>query len=344
MSEDIGYINARIRGMKSYLLSENKYEELLNKRNFSEFVEGMKDTSYKDFLPPSYPEPSLKEILDGINKEVINCLNKIMKFSSGKPGNLISHILQRFTLSNIRAIIRGKMRKIPNDEIREALFPIYPLDMPKIEELLKKETAFEVAEMLITWRIELPFPITRYVLKMIRNEELSEAEYYLEKAYFENTLNELKNTTDDKIILHVLKSWIDMRNIIGSLLLLKYNIKPSGKIKYIEGGYTSDRILKELAESNDLEEGLKFISTTPYRKIFSEGKVDISSFEKRFEESLTAWSVKGFLKDPLSIALPVAYIFSKYNELINLRIIVYAIDQEIPPVEIKKYLFQYERI
>ncbi len=126
--------------------------------------------------------------------------------------------------------------------------------------------------------------------------------------------------------------------------LLKYNSKPAGKIKYIEGGYLSDRILKRISEATNLEEGLKVISVTPYKKIFSNGKTDISSFEKRFEESLTAWALEGFIKDPLSIAVPVAYIFSKYNELINLRIIIYGIDQEIPPQEIKKYLFQYERL
>lgn len=344
MPEDIGYINARIRGMKSHLLDNDKYEELLNKKKFSEFIESMKDTPYKDFLPPSYPEPSLKEIIEGVNAEVVNSLGKIMKFSSGAPGKLLSHVIQRFTLSNIRAIIRGKMKKIPEDEIMEALFPVYPLDMSKIEELLKRETAFEVAELLITWRIKLPFPVTREILKMIRNEDLSETEYYLEKGYFEGILSELGNSQDDRIILHVLKSWIDMRNIIGSLLLLKYNIKPAGKIKYIEGGYVGDRILKRLSETMNLEEGLKVISITPYRKIFSNGKTDISSFEKRFEESLTAWAIEGFIKDPLSIAVPVAYIFSKYNELVNLRIIIYGIDQEVSPLEIKKYLFQYERL
>lgn len=344
MPEDIGYINARIRGMKSHLLDNDKYEELLNKKKFSEFIESMKDTPYKDFLPPSYPEPSLKEIIEGVNAEVVNSLGKIMKFSSGAPGKLLSHVIQRFTLSNIRAIIRGKMKKIPEDEIMEALFPVYPLDMSKIEELLKRETAFEVAELLITWRIKLPFPVTREILKMIRNEDLSETEYYLEKGYFEGILSELGNSQDDRIILHVLKSWIDMRNIIGSLLLLKYNIKPAGKIKYIESGYVGDRILKRLSETMNLEEGLKVISITPYRKIFSNGKTDISSFEKRFEESLTAWAIEGFIKDPLSIAVPVAYIFSKYNELVNLRIIIYGIDQEVSPLEIKKYLFQYERL
>ncbi len=344
MPEDIGYINARIRGMKSRLLREDKYAELLSKRKLSEFVESMKDTPYKDFLPPSYPEPSLQEIIEGVNAEALNSLGKIIKFSSGKSGRLLFSVLQRFTLSNIRAIIRGKMKKIPSDEIKESLFPIYPLDMPQIDELLRKETAFEVAELLITWRIKLPFPVTREILKVIRSEDLSETEYYLEKGYFEGTLNELGNSQDDRIILHVLKSWIDVRNIIGSLLLLKYNIKPAGKIKYIEGGYLSDRILKRISEATNLEEGLKVISVTPYKKIFSNGKTDISSFEKRFEESLTAWALEGFIKDPLSIAVPVAYIFSKYNELINLRIIIYGIDQEIPPQEIKKYLFQYERL
>ncbi len=338
MSEDIGYINARLRGMKSALLTPDKYEEILSKNTLSEFIESLKDTPYRDFLPPSYPEPSLKEVLDGINSEVINSFNKIIKFSEGKAGKLISFVLQRFTLANIRAIIRGKIKKIQKEEIKEALLPIYPLDMPKIEELLKKETAFDVIKLIITWRISLPFPLRREILKMIKEEKLKEIEYEIEKSYFENVLKELGNSPDDKIIEHVLKSWIDIRNIIGSLLLLKYNIKPYGKIEYLKGGYVSERLLKKLSECENISEGLKVISLTSYKKIFSDG-IDISIFERRFEESLTNWAIQGFIKDPLSIYVPVAYIFSKYNELVNLRIIAYGIDQNISPFEIKRYIF-----
>lgn len=338
MSEDIGYINARLRGMKSFLLTPDKYEEILNKNTLSEFVDSLKDTPYRDFLPPSYPEPSLKEVLDGINSEAINSFNKIIKFSEGKAGKLISFVLQRFTLANIRAIIRGKMKRIPEEEIKEALLPIYPLDAPKIDELLKKESAFDVMKLIITWRISLPFPLTRNILKMLKEEKLKEVEYEIEKSFFENVLKEIGYSWDDKIIEHVLKSWIDIRNIIGSLLLLKYNIRPSGKIEYLKGGYVSERILKKLSECENLSDGLNILSSTRYKKIFGDG-VDISIFERRFEESLTNWAIQGFIKDPLSIYVPVAYIFSKYNELVNLRIIVYGIDQNISPFEIKKYIF-----
>ncbi|MEO0276434.1 MAG: V-type ATPase subunit, partial [candidate division WOR-3 bacterium] len=169
-------------------------------------------------------------------------------------------------------------------------------------------------------------------------EKLKEIEYEIEKSYFENVLKELGNSPDDKIIEHVLKSWIDIRNIIGSLLLLKYNIKPYGKIEYLKGGYVSERLLKKLSECENISEGLKVISLTSYKKIFSDG-IDISIFERRFEESLTNWAIQGFIKDPLSIYVPVAYIFSKYNELVNLRIIAYGIDQNISPFEIKRYIF-----
>ncbi len=338
MSEDIGYINARIRGMKSNLLTPDKYEEILNKDNLSEFVESLKDTPYRDFLPPPYPQPSLKEILDGINSEVINSFNKIIKFSEGKAGKLISFVLQRFILANIRAIIRGKIKRVPEEEIKEALLPIYPLDSFKIEELLKKETAFDVIKLIITWRISLPFSLKRDILKRIKEEKLKEVEYEMEKSFFENVLKELGASKDDKIIEHVLRSWIDIRNIIGSLLLLKYNIKPYGKIEYLKGGYVSEKFLKKLSECENISEGLNVISSTFYKKIFIDG-VDISIFERRFEESLTNWAIQGFIKEVLSIYVPVAYIFSKYNELVNLRIIVYGIDQNISPFEIKKYIF-----
>jgi len=338
MSSDIGYINARIRGMKSFLLKEEKYEEILSKNNISEFIECLKDTPYKDFLPPPYPEPSLKEVIDGINKEAMSSFNKIIKFSGGKVKELLSIIFQRFILANIRAIIRGKIRKIPEDEIKESLLPIYPFDIPKIEELLKKENAYDVIRQIITWRISLPFILTRKIIKLIREEKLKEIEYEIEKSYFEIFLNKLGNSENDLIIKHILKTWIDMRNIIGSLLLLKYNIKPFGKIDYLEGGYVSFRILKKISLCENLDEALKIVSLTPYKKIFSDG-VDITLFERRFEESLTSWAIEGFLKDPLSISVPCAYIFSKYNELVNLRIIVYGVDQKISPIEIKKYLF-----
>ncbi|MEO0284717.1 MAG: V-type ATPase subunit [candidate division WOR-3 bacterium] len=334
--DDFGYINARIRAKKEKLLKRQEIEELLQAENFEKFVENLQKTEYSRDIERG--EIDLEKVLRGINKNFSDTIKGIMEFSSGNPKELLYILLSRFVVANIRAIIRGKMRNIKPEDIETALFPVLELDEPKLKALLSKEETSEVLELLLTFRIPLPFVITSKLIKKVREKDIEFVENYLESSYYSYAFSKVKRGDGDKeFIRYMLNSWVDLKNIVGILLYLKYGISPLGKIELLPYGFLTENQRKALLKAQSLKEISEILFSTKYRelsKLITEG--DIIGFEKRFEEVLSLWAIKGFLKDPLSIAIPLAYIISKYNEVVNLRIIAFGKYHGLETYEIRK--------
>lgn len=334
--DDFGYINARIRAKKEKLLKRQEIEELLQSENFEKFVENLQKTDYSRYIERW--EFDLEKILKGINKNFSETIKNIMDFSSGYPKELLYILLSRFVVANIRAIIRGKMRNVNPEDIETALFPVLELDEPRLKALLSKEEPSEVLELLLSFRIPLPFVITSKLIKKVRERDIEFVENYLENSYYTYAFNKVKSGNGNKeFIRYMLNSWVDLKNITGVLLYLKYNISPLGKIELLPYGFLTDNQRKLLIKAQSLKEVSEILVGTKYgelAKLIAEG--DIIGFEKRFEEVLSLWAIKGFLRDPLLVAVPLAYIISKYNEVVNLRIIAFGKYHGLEAYEIRR--------
>ena len=96
-------------------------------------------------------------------------------------------------------------------------------------------------------------------------------------------------------------------------------------------------------KSGTIEGALKLLERTPYQfisKIPPEyiAAEKISAFEKELERYLVKKSVALFLGDPLSIAIPIAYIWAKYTEVTNIRVIARCKLTEVPEKELREAL------
>ncbi len=336
--DDFGYINARIRAKKERLLKRNDFEELILSPDFNALTESLLKTEYGKDIEKG--EITLETLIRGINRNFSRTITEIINFSSGEPRELLYVLLSRFLVSNIRAIIRGKLRKLSKEEIETALFPVLGLDEAKLNALLSKETASEVLELLLSFRIQLPFVISSALLRKVREEDIDWVENYLERSYYEWAMGKVeKGNGNREFVRYMLNSWADLKNIISTCLYLRYGISPAGKIKPLPFGFLSEYYRKRLLMSQNLKDAAEILSSTRYRelaKLLVEEKEPLLSFEKRFEEVLSLWAIKGFIKDPLSIAIPLAFIIAKYNEIVNLRVIIYGKYHGLEVHEIRK--------
>ncbi|MEN3045077.1 MAG: V-type ATPase subunit [Candidatus Hydrothermales bacterium] len=334
--DDFGYINARIKARKEKLLKRAEIEEFLQAESFEKLVELLGRTDYARNIERG--EIDLEKVLRGINKNFADSVNSLMSFSSGRPWELLYILFSKFLIANVRAIIRGKMRNFSEQEIERALFPILELDEVKLKALVSKEDASGVLSLLLSFRITLPFKITSILIKRVREGDIEFVENYLEKSYYEWALDKLKRVNGNReLILYILNSWGDLKNIVGVLLYLKHGAIPLGKIELLPIGFLTDSQRKRLLKSQSFKEVAEVLSGTRYNELAKyvlEG--DIVGFEKRFEEVLIYWAIKGFLRDPLSVAIPLAYVIAKYNEVVNLRIISFGKYHGLPGHEIRR--------
>jgi V/A-type H+-transporting ATPase subunit C len=342
------YVNARIKGMKSRLLAPPVFESLILKPDIESIIAELENTPYKQEIEKATVQYSgIKCIEVALRKDFTNAFRKILGFmKGGESETYINILLSRWDIQNIKTILRGKNIHMTSAEIVECLVPAGQLDDTTLIELIKQPDVKAVIDLLATWGIEYAKPLTRNFKEYSEKRDLSILEYAIDKFYYENAINKLgEDSYDSRIILDMITTEIDVTNIKNVLKMIRDKIEiEEAETFLIKGGITLDiEKLLSMLRSGTLEGAIKVLDTTPY-KFLSELPVDvfktekISVFEKELEKYLIKRGISRFLGDPLSIAVAVGYVWAKYNEITNIRIIARCKTADITEKEIREEL------
>ncbi len=133
------------------------------------------------------------------------------------------------------------------------------------------------------------------------------------------------DVTNIKSILRIIRDKVEPEDI-------RYYLIPGGKEldvdKLIASGKTRtiDGILKQLTGTS-----YNFLTSVPDEYVKTE---QISAFEKELNAFLLQKALSMFSGDPLSLALVVAYLWAKFNEITNIRIIAVCKTEYVPEKEV----------
>ncbi|MGQ0572495.1 MAG: V-type ATPase subunit, partial [Armatimonadota bacterium] len=105
---DFPYINARVRAMRSRLLSAAQLEDLLATPTLAAFLQALASTPYGGDLQEALVRyEGLRAVDEALTRNFQHATQKILKFADGRPRELIEVVLLRWDLENLRAIVRG---------------------------------------------------------------------------------------------------------------------------------------------------------------------------------------------------------------------------------------------
>jgi V/A-type H+-transporting ATPase subunit C len=342
------YVNARIKGMKSRLLAPPVFETLILKPDVESIIAELENTPYKQEIERATVQYSGITCIEvALRKDFTNAFRKILGFmKGGESETYIKILLSRWDIQNIKTILRGKNIHMTSAEIVECLVPAGQLDDTTLIELIRQPDVKAIIDLLATWGIDYAKPLTRNFKEYSEKRDLSILEYAIDKFYYENALNKLgEDSYDDRIILDMITTEIDVTNIKNVLKMIrdKINIEEAEGL-LINGGVklNMERLLA-MIRTGTLEGAIKVLDATPY-KFLSELPADvfktekISVFEKELEKYLIKRGISRFLGDPLSIAVAVGYVWAKYNEITNIRIIARCKTADITEKEIREEL------
>lgn len=343
------YVNARIKGMKSRLLAPPVFESLILKPDVESIIAELENTPYKQEIEKATVQYSgIKCIEVALRKDFANTFRKILGFmKGGESETYINILLSRWDIQNIKTILRGKNIHMTSAEIVECLVPAGQLDDTTLIELIKQPDVKAVIDLLATWGIEYAKPLTRNFKEYSEKRDLTVLEYAIDKFYYENALEKLgEDSYDDRILLDMITTEIDVTNIKNVLKMIRDKIEiEEAETFLIKGGITLNiEKLLSMLRSGTLEGAIKVLDATPY-KFLSELPADVfktekvSVFEKELEKYLIKRGISRFLGDPLSIAVAVGYVWAKYNEITNIRIIARCKTADITEKEIREELF-----
>jgi V/A-type H+-transporting ATPase subunit C len=342
---DYGYLNARIRGMKSRLLDRETLERLVLKPDFDSVMTELERTSYREEIEKASVRFSgITRLETALRQDFTRAFRKILSYIRGEDAETyIRILLSRWDVQNVKTILRGKNIHAPATEILDCLVPAGELDDATLAELVKQPDVKSVIDLMATWRIPFARPLTLSFKEYLDRRDMSVLEYALDKFSFEHAMKAVKGETyDDLIMRQILTTEVDVTNVKTVFKLVRDRVPAEDADQFLlKGGISLDREkLRSMVRAGTLSGAVKLLVGTPFEflgkvpeEVFAQEKISV--LEKELDRYMIKRGVAMFFKDPLSIAMAVGYLWAKYNEVTNLRIIARCRLAEIPEKELR---------
>jgi V/A-type H+-transporting ATPase subunit C len=340
MDNEYGYANARLRAMKSRLLTRSAYMELANEPSVEDVIADLTRTPYQAPLEAALVKSSGWACLsEGLRVYFAQTITRISNFFSGMPKQLWRILVSRWEVFNIKTILRGQANNVPADEILDALIPTGELQEPDFKRLVQQTSVRATVDLLSTWNNPHARALRAAMPRYAETGNLAELEVALDRAHYKLTFKELSEMEDANAdqVREVLEDEVDATNLLTVVRLAEAGVANSKLTKQYgsaapepllirPGGHVTLQ-LQAYKEVPTLEQLVRDMRETRFGDALARGqarykeKKSLAAFEDEIEGQLARQQIGLFNRDPLSIGIAIAYLAALVDEVRNLRLI-----------------------
>lgn len=345
---DYGYANARIRGMRSRLFDRSFLDRLIEEPSVPRLVQDLTETEYGPDL-----EEALIHGLDATNVDValknnmVRTFQKIMGFLNPEAAYLVTTLLGRWDIFNVKTILRAKHMHLSIDELKDGLLPAGQLTPVDLEALSSVDDVRTVVDTAATWGLPMAAALRDGHGEFMHTGEFASLELALDRYYTEWAQERLsRRGANTRMAQKVLATQVDVANLVMVLRLQSADVEHIDIDQFfLEGGAVITRELyTALSRMSDIDEVLGRLRGTAYGRALDDVSMtyleqnSISVFERALEDLFTRRTLGIAKGDPLGIGVAISYLWAKQNEITNLRIIVKGKSVGMPVDRVRKEL------
>jgi V/A-type H+-transporting ATPase subunit C len=329
---DVGYANARLRGMRSHLLPTEFLNRLIEAPDVSTVIKELMDTVYAGDLETELVRGRTAAVVDDALKDnMVRAYQKVISFVHPEGRRILSTLLGRWDVFNVKTLLRGAHNHVSLDETKMSFFPAGYLDSDELEALARLDDVRAEIDTMAMWGLPYAPPLRREYPEYSRTNDLAPLELALDVQYAEWAASRLTgDTLDVDVARRILGMQIDTSNLVMVFRLLKADVETAKAERYyLEGGRAIGReMYSALAKMSDVDEVLDRLKTTPYAEVLDEAALryledaSIPVFERALEQLLIRTALLSGVRDPQGVGIAISYLYAKQNEITNLRIIV----------------------
>jgi len=340
MDDEYGYANARLRAMKSRLLTPRDYASLLDEPNVEAVVAHLTHTAYQPAIEAALMRATGWDCLAlGLRRHLATTLARITQFFSGKPQRLWQILIARWQVFNLKTILRGQALTIPADEILDTLIPAGDLREADLRRLTQQTSVRAVVDVLATWHHPYAPALLQAMPRYAEHRDVAELELALDRARYVLAFAELDAQDDDhaKLVRRILEREIDATNILtvirlsaggGSTARLteRYGSTAPAPLLLKGGGWATQKLFG-LPNLPALDQLVRDLHATEFGDALARAQARynethaLTAFEDELEKYLAQQNLALFHADPLTIGIAIAYLTALINEVRNLRVI-----------------------
>jgi V/A-type H+-transporting ATPase subunit C len=342
------YGNARLRAIKSRLLSRRKLEALTNVSSIKGLIAALNETAYQKAIEAALARTiGIDCIIQALHHDLIETLGKFHKFYQDQAGEMVSIVLRKYDVHNLKAILRGLSKNIPPREILSSTLPVGRLGYTALAELARAPGPRASIDLLATMGFSLAQPLLK--LRVDRpGAGTDELELALEQWHFQDAFQELQHVRGDG---YVLRSALELEaDLVNLLSTLRFAHAPAER-KFLHEWLGTDKLerifvgpgklpfplLARAFSQDNVEAAVENLLGTPYEVPLRAGlavysqSARLSDLEKQFNLYHLEWMSRQVKNDPLGIGVLLGYLALKVNEVTNIRWIAQGISLELQP-------------
>jgi V/A-type H+-transporting ATPase subunit C len=360
-----GYSNARVRAMRTALLSRRQAEDLLKIRSVAGIEEYLMKTPYReDFshMPRGLSEAKRVEL--AASRNFARTAQKLIRITPKQSLPSLMAFLGRYDIHNLKAILLSKKLGKPPSEIEHLIIQAGSLSFEDLSRLISSKSAASFYEAMRSTKFGLEL-LNSVSLRHIPKERIRMA---ISKPGFEELPVDLLLAAMDAYyyelaakfahmgdkesleIARLLSAEADAKNILSILRLKKSGAgKKEIQMSIVKGSGQFSRVqLEKLIEAKDAAEAARlasdFFASSAGKEAFeaAEGLFAkdgrLSHLEIAFENSIARKSLKLLRRSMLSLGTIIGFLLLKEEEMNNIRKIVRGKQLSLPPEKIEEML------
>lgn len=350
---DYGYVNARVRGMRSHLLTRDFFMRLVESPPEPDALQSLlEQTIYRREINEAFLlDPMRPDFDQALSLNLIAAFRKIHEATGGEAHRLVGILLSRYDVQNVKAVLRGKKGNATPGEIVSLLIPVGGMRMDSLEQMAQQREIRDVINYMSAQQLNYARILAAsYPTYQKKDQDLSVLEIALDKYHFESVMKEL--TGKDKnveMVRTMISGEIDMRNI-STLVRIRGLKLEDEEVEnlWIPRGMLSQEQFLALHRLGDIVQLVTEYPDPRYRKLLEKAlaeyqEEDLVAFDRELEHELVRRGMAMSNVDVLGIGVIIGFIWAKQNEIVNLRIVLRGKMMDQPQAEIRKNLFFVER-
>jgi len=345
-ANEYGFVNARIRGMKSRFLTVGNYESLLSASSYEDFMKILSGTYYGQIISKeaSTSRPGPEELALILSKDFANVSANLSRSLTGKVREFTNTYLEMFMAESIKSIIRGIHVGLERDEILRFAVPQTPEEASLFETLVDSGSVSKLIDLLPQWDLRVAL-----LTKLPSYEEFSSPaplEVAIEEWYLKRVLDALKGFPDEeaKRVLDILEARVILRNVLtalrASILQLESRALEQSLIRFAKAREFTD----SLKTVNTWRDVITKMDATRFgqfggriARLYEETE-DLSDVELAIEDFIAQRVKQQMTAYPFHLGTIIGFFNLKFYEVRNIRSIAVGVERGQSAENIRKMI------
>ena len=361
---DYDYLNARVRGMSTALLAREFFDQVLSAFTDAMLMDVLLGSAYSADIERARElhadVPVAQAVEAAVWANAGSTFARLLSAAPPRPRLLISLQLNRWDVANVATLVRARQAGAQPHETAAALLPVGELTAGQLGQLAAEQSLEALTEALASWKQPLCIELRRALNERLRQQPGAPArqlERALYEAYFSWALGQLReHDPQERLVRASIRQHIDQLNLLAVLTSIRSRGGATGgatggspgesaaPLEPLPRGMLDGKQLAEIAACRTLEDAFEaladtYLGTGVEKGILTYGQSQSLGEMQRFLEAVAVeHACRLFRQDLLGAAVPLGFLWRKYSECVNLRLLARGAIFRMPPDAVRREL------